>query len=225
MTSVPSRAPSWIAAAFAVALALLITLVGPLLLFSPPFVSTLQERHAVAATFGVERAEVDRVTVEILVDLFVDGDFDSAFAGEPPLLDARERAHMHDVAQLVRLLLLVVIVAAVVAVLAGWRVRHEPVRRGRLMMLAAGSIGAAAAVLAVIFAVAFEPAFLAFHAVFFPPDSFLFAPGSNLITLFPEPFWFEASLAAGASIIGSALIVGALGWWTVRKHSTPSRTA
>ncbi len=225
MTSAPSRAPGWVGVAFAVALALLITLVGPLLLFSPPFVSMLQERHAVAATFGVERAEVDRVTVEILVDLFLDGDFDSAFTGQPPLLDERERAHMHDVARLVRILGALVLVAAVVAVLAAWRLRGEPVRRGRLMMLAAGSIGAAAAVLAVIFAVAFEPAFLAFHAIFFPPDSFLFAPGSNLITLFPEPFWFEASLAAGASIIVSAVVVGALGWWSVRRHTAPPTTA
>ena len=62
-----------------------------------------------------------------------------------------------------------------------------------------------------IFAVAFEPAFLAFHAIFFPPGSFLFEPGSNLITLFPEAFWFEASLVAGVSIIVSAIVVGVLG--------------
>lgn len=202
------------------ALALLITLVGPMLLFSPPLVSALQERHGVAATFDAPRSDVDRVTAEILVDLFVDGDFDAAFAGGPPLLDERERAHMHDVARLVRLLGLVVIVAALVAAVAAWRLRREPARRARLMILAAASIGAAAAVLAVIFAVAFEPAFLAFHAIFFPPDSFLFAPGSNLITLFPEAFWFEASLAAGAAIILSAILVGALGWWSLRRHAT-----
>ncbi len=46
--------------------------------------------------------EVDRVTSEILVDLFTDGEFDAAFAGEPPLLNERERSHMHDVARLVR---------------------------------------------------------------------------------------------------------------------------
>jgi integral membrane protein (TIGR01906 family) len=215
----------WVGASFAVALALLITLVGPMLLFSPPFVSALQERHGVAATFGVSRQEVDRVTAEVLVDLFVDGEFDAAFAGGPPLLDERERAHMHDVARLVRLLGLIVIVAALVVVVASWRLRREPARRGRLMILAAASIGAAAAVLAVIFAVAFEPAFLAFHAIFFPPDSFLFAPGSNLITLFPEAFWFDASLAAGAAIVLSAILVGALGWWILRRHSATQSAA
>ena len=212
-------------AAFAVALAILIALVGPLALFNPPFVSALQERHGVAAAFGTSRSEVDRVTSEILVDLFVDGEFDAAFAGEPSLLDARERSHMHDVARLVRILVLVVAAAALVAIGTAWRLRREPARRGRLMMAAAASIGIAAAALALIFAVAFEPAFLAFHAIFFPPGSFLFEPGSNLITLFPEAFWFEASLAAGLSIILSAIVVGALGSWSVRRHPTTSEEA
>ena len=64
------------------------------------------------------KEEVDRVTSEILVDLFTDGDFDAAFAGEPPLLNARERSHMHDVARLVRILAISVVVAAIVAVLS-----------------------------------------------------------------------------------------------------------
>ena len=220
-----ARAPGWIGVAFAIAMAILITLVGPLLLFNPPFVSVLQERHGVAASFGTSRAEVDRVTSEILVDLFTDGEFDAAFAGQPPLLDPRERSHMHDVARLVRILVLIVLVAAVVAIATAWSLRREPVRRGRLMIAAAAAIGIAAATLAVIFAVAFEPAFLAFHAIFFPPGSFLFEPGSNLITLFPEAFWFEASLVAGVSIIVSAIVVGLLGRWSVRRHAATGEDA
>ena len=64
--------------------------------------------------------------------------------------------------------------------------RGEPRRVGAVMLRTAGVIGAAALALALTFAVAFEPAFLAFHAIFFPPGTFLFEPGSNLITLFPE---------------------------------------
>ncbi len=141
------------------------------------------------------------------------------------MLDARERSHMHDVARLVRILVLIVLVAAVVAIATAWRLRREPARRGRLMIAAAAAIGIAAAILAVIFAVAFEPAFLAFHAIFFPPGSFLFEPGSNLITLFPEAFWFEASLVAGVTIIVSAIVVGGLGWWSVRRHAATGEDA
>ena len=207
-----SRAPWFVAAALGVSLAVVILLAGPLLLFNPLFTSTLQQRHEVAVAFGVPHEQVERATTEILVDLFADGAFDAALPGEPPLLDERERSHMHDVARLVRLLGIAVIVAAVVAVLSARRMRGESRRVGAVMMRTAAAIGAAALALALTFAVAFEPAFLAFHAVFFPPGTFLFAPGSNLITLFPEGFWFDASLAAGATVILSAILCALAGY-------------
>jgi uncharacterized membrane protein len=128
---------------------------------------------------------------------------------------------MHDVAVLVRQLALAVLMAAIAAAITGWWLRREPRRRGRIMIAAAGTVGVAALLLGLTFAVAFEAAFLAFHAVFFPPGSFLFEPGSNLITLFPEPFWFDASLAAGAAIVVSALLVTFFGLRGVR-GTTPT---
>ncbi len=79
------------------------------------------------------------------------------------------------------------------------------------MLTAAGAIGAVALVLALVFAVAFDAAFLAFHQVFFPPGTYLFEPGSKLITLFPGGFWFDASLAAGGAIVLTALAVSVIG--------------
>jgi integral membrane protein (TIGR01906 family) len=204
---------------FGLALGLLITLVGPLALFNPGFTSILQARHDVPAALGTTSEEVNRVTGEVLGDLFTDGDFGAAIAGGPPLLDARERSHMRDVARLVRLLVGIVAVAAVVAALGAWRLRGEPRRQGRIMLRAAAGVGVAAVVLALVFAVAFEPAFLVFHAIFFPPDSYLFAPGSNLITLFPQGFWFDATLAAGATIVVAALIVAGIGRSRARARS------
>jgi integral membrane protein (TIGR01906 family) len=216
-----ARAP-WLAGiVFGLALALLITLVGPLLLFNPVFTSALQARHGVADAFDTTQAEVDRVTREVLVDLYLDGPFVAAFEGREPLLDARERSHMHDVAVLVRQLALAVLLAAIAAAVTGWWLRREPRRRGRIMIAAAGAVGVAALLLALTFVVTFEAAFLAFHAIFFPPDSFLFEPGSNLITLFPEGFWFDASLAAGAAIILAAVLVTLLGLRAAR-GATPT---
>ena len=217
-------APSVVGVAFGVALALVITLLGPLLLFNPAFTSVLQQRHDVAEAFDVPQADVDRVTTAILVDLATDGPFDAAFEGGQPLLDARERSHMRDVAGLVRLLGVIVLVSVVVAVVAGWRLRREPVRQGKTMVLAAGSVGAAAVMLAIVFAVAFEPAFLFFHQLFFPAGTYLFEPGSNLITLFPEAFWYEAALAAGATIVLAALVVGILGAMRMRGGAMPPAT-
>ena len=207
---------------FGLSLALVILLAGPLLLFNPWFTSALQARHDVAASLEAPQSEVERVTGAFLADIYLDGPFDASLDGAEPLLDADERSHMTDVSRLVRLLAGVAVAALVAfGVSAAW-LRREPARRGRIMLVAAGSIGTAALLLAIVFAVAFEPAFLAFHQLFFPPGTYLFEPGSDLITLFPEPFWFDAALAAGTVIVLVALIVLLVGWRQVRSAPRPA---
>ena len=218
------RAPWPVGLLFALSVAVVIMLVGPLLLFNPWLTSALQARHDVAASFEVEPAEIDRVTADILGDLYVDGSFMASLDGEGPLLDASERSHMTDVSRLVRLLAGVSVFALIIAGIGAAWLRREARRRGRLMLIAGGSIGLIAVALAGIFAVAFEPAFLAFHALFFPPGTYLFETGSELILLFPQGFWFDAALIAGAVIILTALavsLVGLRGWR--RNPTTPTK--
>lgn len=217
---------SWVSGfvgfAYALAVAIVIALAGPLLLFNPWFVSFEQQQSEVAPAFGVDEAAVDDVTAKILVDLYTHGDFIVSLQGGParpvPLLTDQERSHMRDVSGLVRILAVVLAAAVVVVVVAGSRLRDRP-RRGRLLVIAAGAVGAVAIVLAIVFAVAFEPAFLAFHTLFFPPGTYLFGPGSNLIKLFPERFWFESSLAAGATIVVAALLAELRGRRLLREAS------
>jgi integral membrane protein (TIGR01906 family) len=201
---------------FGLGLATVILLAGPLLLFNPVFTGALQARHGVADAFGTTSAEVDRVTGELLGDILVGGDFDAAFGGEQPILNARERSHMTDVSRLVQLLAIVTVVGIAAAAVTAWALRREPARQGRIMLTTAGTVGAVAVVLALVFAIAFEPAFLAFHAVFFPPGTYLFEPGSDLITLFPGGFWFDATLAAGIAIILAAVVVALIGFLRLR---------
>ena len=206
------RSAPWpVSLLFGLSVAALILLAGPLLLFNPWFVSALQERHEVAQAFGTTREEVDRVTAEMLADLFTAGDFDAAFEDGEPLLDEAERSHMADVSRLVRLLMVVAASAAILVAVCGTLLRGDPRRMANVLLLVASLLAAAGIALGVVFAVAFEPAFLAFHALFFPPGTYLFGPGSDLIRLFPEPFWFEASLIAGATVVLSALVVFAVG--------------
>ena len=73
------------------------------------------------------------------------------------------------------------------------------------------AIGTAAVLLGVFFAVAFDTAFAAFHALFFAAGTWQFGPDSNLIRLFPEPFWFETALVAGLSIVLGAVLAALLG--------------
>jgi integral membrane protein (TIGR01906 family) len=211
------RAPWPVAALLGLALAVVIMLAGPLLLFNPWFTSVLQARHDVAGALGTTQAEVDRVTGEILVDLYLDGAFDARLAGEVPLLDERERLHMGDVSALVRLLGMILVLAVVTAMACAVLLRGQAASIGRAMVAASLGVGLVALVLAIVFAVAFEPAFLAFHAIFFPPGTYLFAPGSQLIVLFPTGFWFDASLAAGAAIVLTAVAIGIAGLRLVRR--------
>jgi integral membrane protein (TIGR01906 family) len=219
------RAPWVIGLLFGLSLSLIILLLGPLLLFNPLFTSALQVRHDVAAELGTTQPEVERVTGSYLADIYLDGDFDASLDGEGPLLDESERSHMTDVSRLVRLLAGILVAALVVVGISAAWLRHEPRRQGRIMLLAAGAVGAAAVILAIVFAVAFEPAFLAFHELFFPPGTYLFATGSELIVLFPEPFWFDAALLAGAAIVLVAVLVSLIGWWRWRSARTTATLA
>jgi integral membrane protein (TIGR01906 family) len=217
------RAPWPVGLLFGLSLAVVILLAGPLLLFNPLFTSALQVRHGVADSFDTSQDEIERVTSAYLVDIYLDGSFDASLGGDEPLLDDEERSHMSDVSRLVRLLAGVAIVGLVVAAVTGALLRREPRRQGMIMLVAAGSIGAVALLLAGIFAVAFEPAFLFFHELLFPPGTYLFPTGSDLIVLFPQGFWFDAALAAGAAIIVVALVVTFIGFrrWGTGSASAP----
>jgi len=205
------RAPALVGWLLALSLGLIVALAGPLLLFDPWFVSFEQGRNEVPARLGTTQVEVDAVTAGILRDLFTNGTFEEGL-GAGPLLTDEERSHMRDVGGLVRVLGGLLAAALLAAAVAAIALRREPRRIGRLMVVAGAVIGGVAIVLAALFAVAFDRAFLAFHELFFPQGNFLFGPDSNLIRLFPEGFWFEASLAAGVAIIGSALILSLVGW-------------
>ena len=185
-------------------------LTGPLLLFNPWLVSAEQARHGVAASLASDQPSVDRVTVAMLRDLFFNGDFSASLHGDAPILDASERSHMSDVGGLVRILAVLEAAALITLLATGRRLRDDPARRARLLRRAAAGIGLAALALAIFFAVAFDVAFAAFHALFFRAGTWQFGPESNLIRLFPEPFWFETSLLAGGSILVGAVVAAVL---------------
>jgi integral membrane protein (TIGR01906 family) len=192
---------------------LAIVLTGPLLLFNPWLVSAEQARHGVAASLGTDQANVDRVTAVMLRDLFVDGDFIANIDDQPSILDVSERSHMSDVGGLVRILAGLEVAAVLVLLVTAWWLRGEQARRGRLLMTASLAVGASALLLGIFFALAFETAFTAFHAIFFRAGTWQFGPDSNLLRLFPEAFWFETSLLAGLSIVVSAMLAA----WLARR--------
>ena len=221
----PPRAPAWVGRALGVGAALLILLTGPLILFNPLFVSFEQGRHHVPVLLGTTQDEADRVTSSMLRDLFLGGDFAVSLDGAEPVLDSSERSHMADVGQLARVLAAIDLLAFAVVLVAGWRLRAERKRRGTLLLMAARGIGIAAVILGILFAVAFDAAFAAFHALFFAAGTWQFGPDSNLLRLFPEPFWYEVALLAGAAILVAAALVALLGWRDVRSRQVDASVA
>ncbi len=168
-----------------------------------------QGRHGVPAALATDQAGIDAVTAPMLADLFRNGDFDESLAGRDPILTDPERSHMRDVGGLVRTLVAIEATAVAVFILGWWRLRGERPRRGRLLLIGAALVGGASIALAASFAISFDTAFAAFHALFFAAGTWQFSADSGLIRLFPEPLWFDASLLAGGSIVAGALL-GAL---------------
>lgn len=128
--------------------------------------------------------------------------------GGRPLFDENERGHLADVRAVFRAVRIAWIVAALVLIALLLRARAV----GYLLRLARDGAfwaGAGVLLLGVIAAVAFEPAFLAFHYLFFPQGNFLFDPAtSNLLRLYPEPYWYGVTLRVGLTfIVAMALIV------------------
>jgi integral membrane protein (TIGR01906 family) len=217
----PERANPLVVAVFGVGLAAAILLTGPLLLFLPPVVSFEQGRHDVPALLDAEPAAVDRATAAMLGDLLFDGDFRVSLDGEQPVLDESERSHMRDVGGVVRALVIVDLLALLVVALGAFALRRDRGSRGMAQLVAAGGLAAVAILLGAFFALAFDTAFTAFHGIFFDPGTWQFGPDSNLLRFFPEPFWFEIALVAGAAIVISALLVALLG----RRDLVAARTA
>lgn len=211
------RAPAWLVLLFGLAAATAVLLTGPLLLFVPPFVSLEQSRHDVPAMLGTDLATVDRATTSMLGDLLLGGDFAVSINGAQPVLDEAERSHMRDVGGVVRGLILADVLALAILIVIGRRLRGEPFRRGRAMVAAAVGIGTAAILLGFFFAVAFDTAFAAFHAMFFAAGTWQFGPDSNLLRFFPEPFWYEIALVAGVTILIGAVLVALLGVRDMRR--------
>lgn len=140
-----------------------------------------------------------------------------------PLFDANERSHLADVQAVFRAVGVVWPIAGIVllallvrALLCGYALR----------MLRDGALWAAAAVLvlAVVAAVAFEPAFLAFHYVFFPQGNFLFDPAtSNLLRLYPETYWYGVTLRVGLAFITTATALAIVSWQFARSSIVTRR--
>ena len=122
---------------------------------------------------------------------------------------AREREHMADV----RNVFIAAQAAAGLAALAlAWLALRAWRRRtlARLFRAAALLVLVVVAAIGVLAALAFDAAFLLFHQIFFPQGNFLFEPGSNLLALYPQEYFYGVTLRIGGTFVLAALVLAAV---------------
>jgi len=96
-----------------------------------------------------------------------------------------------------------------------------PLRRRRAAVLLIRDAGLAAAIgvaaIAIAAVVAFDPLFLVFHEVFFPQGNFLFPANSNLLAMYPDPYWYGVTLRVGLTFVAAMAVVAITSAATLRR--------
>ncbi len=222
------RPPYWLTALFAVAFAVFGTIQAVYVLAGEETYRALVLPGAPEQlTIALPSGGTWYVSREVLVVLhrqtlaYVLGDAPTLPNGpdRAPVYTPSEISHFDDVRR--------VFAGVRVAWVAALLVLIALVLRGRLRgylarLVRDGALGAAALVLviAVVFAVAFEPAFLAFHYIFFPEGNFLFDPAtSNMLLVYPERYWYGITLRVGIAFISVAVIVAVVAALLDRQRS------
>ena len=147
---------------------------------------------------------------------------DLTFDDGRPVYNQREIRHLTDVRVLVRQTSLLHVVAGLIILLGTaylvWSGRGQSAARA----LASGSALTVAIIGAVgiIAAFAFRFFFVRFHRVFFAGETWMFPGTDTLIQVFPEKFWFDASLLIVILTLVEAAAIGvlALTWLGVRRR-------
>ena len=179
------------------------------------------EKYDISLRSGITEEGLDRVAAELR------GYFNSGneplsirarvFGEERELFNAKEVAHMRDVKQLVWAVYLLAAVSGAY-LLASIALGFATRRRGYLNTLARRSAwgGGATVALLVLFGllatVAFDAIFLLFHRISFANDFWQLDPRRDyLVILFPQGFWFDATLWFALRAIAAGLVLAAAG--------------
>src|SRR5438309_3050795 len=175
--------------------------------------------NRVATTTGLDQAQLRRVA-----DAFVayfqapPGQLQlqvTAFGQPRPLFTEREVAHMEDVQGLIQFFLRMQLVAAAVVVIrlaTAVALDRSAVPLGRDMLWSTGLIVGLVVLVGLLSLVDFDALWTRFHQVAFRNDLWQLDPTRDyLIMLFPEPFWFTATIRLATTIALQTALVLVLG--------------
>ena len=143
--------------------------------------------------------------------------------GQPfTLFNEREVQHLKDVKGLFQLVYKVLIGTGVYTLiflgvsLFWWRDKR---RLGWGLLGGGGLTLALMAAVGIMVALDFDRFFLQFHLFSFANDFWQLNPATDyLVMLFPQGFWFDATLFCAGGTALLAIIFGGVGWWLKRKY-------
>lgn len=152
-----------------------------------------------------------------------------AFGQSRPLFNDREVAHMEDVQALVQFFLRLQVIAAVAVVirlLAAVVFDRGVVTLGRDMLLSTALMVALVLIIGVLSFIDFDSLWTHFHQIAFRNDLWLLDPTRDyLIMLFPEPFWFAATIRMATTVALQTVVVALLGFgFVISPRLLPSRS-
>jgi len=139
----------------------------------------------------------------------------TAFGRSRALFNDREVTHMEDVQALIQWFLRMQFVAAavvVVRVAAALVFDRSPAPIGREMVWSTGLMVALVVLVGVLSLMDFEALWTRFHQIAFRNDLWQLDPTVDyLIMLFPEPFWFTATIRMATTVALQTVLVAAIG--------------
>ena len=189
------------------------------------------EKYSISRISGISDSELRQVGADIRS--YINSGDDpldvrtSILGTERDLFNDREVSHMKDVKQLVRGVYVLALASALY--LAAMVVTGFALRRGQFVADLAKCLawgGGLTLVLLVVFGlvalVGFDSVFLKFHQLSFANDFWRLDPRTDyLVRIFPQDFWFDATLWVAVRAISGALVltVAGSGFLVYRKYS------
>jgi len=181
------------------------------------------DRNNIEQRTGVPDAELNRIADELIDYFGNDDEFMNIQLYDRDLFNTREIIHMKDVKARVLWMYILTYIAG--AVLVGYLVWGF-MRGGRrflepaLRRICRGGLYTIVSLAAegIIVGIAFDFFFTLFHEILFRNDFWLLDPRRDfLVVMFPEQFWFEATLLVAFATVAMALLLAGGSWLGLRR--------
>ena len=183
-------------------------------------------KYGVSQTTGLPPAELNKAIAGLITYFNSDEEYINLTVvkdSQPfTLFNEREVGHLKDVKGLFRLVFWLLLGTLIYSFLyAGLNYVLWQDRRRVARALIGGSVLTLGLliVMGLMIWVDFDWFFYRFHLLSFANDLWLLNPATDyLIMLFPQGFWFDATLFCALGTAAMALILGGSGWWRLRKE-------